>query len=667
MNYRFLVLAFALLCSAVYCSAQIPLNEAAYESTLTRSFYSKTTDSVKCRTGFLLSEYWSYQQDTLKAKSYLSATVRLSKQSPYLRAVGYYFRAGYYFDTNPKKSESLYLIADSLLSKFTTKDAYDIRAKCWRKYGVQKQIEDEVKIFTDVLLNKSIPLAKLAGDNDMVGDDYLAMGIIFKNQQQLDRADTYFQKSIQTLRNANAPPGLLIKAYYTTAENYIFQGKLPLAKSMLDSARKLIPPNIVSQQLIRFYISQGMYYTVVRESVNALKSLDKGISIAKASHLPYDEQSIVFQKFYVYYNQNQFKKALDILLFLADKKEMMSTAFNKLQVYQMLDSTYEKLGRIPQAYYWAKRCGLLKDSINSNKLQSGVSALEVKFRNAENQKRIAELQVEKHKAEIATRNKQFTNWILGSTTAFFALLVVTVWLYFNNKKKLLIQKEINFQQRIKEMEHEQQVQLGLAMLNGEEQERERLARDLHDGLGGTLAGIKIGLSHKINNHQKNNNEINEDLLPVINQLDDSINELRRIAQNMMPLVLLKFGLEQALKDLCSSKESPLMVIHFQAIEIQPDIPQHVQLIIYRIVQELIANIVKHAHASRVIVQCSQNQQIFFLTVEDNGTGFDTSAAYNGMGLNNIKNRIDFLNGKFEILSREKEGTVINIEVNAGSK
>ncbi|HEX7757714.1 MAG TPA: ATP-binding protein, partial [Niabella sp.] len=175
---------------------------------------------------------------------------------------------------------------------------------------------------------------------------------------------------------------------------------------------------------------------------------------------------------------------------------------------------------------------------------------------------------------------------------------------------------------------------------------------------------KLNLSGMEDTYQEfaQDNELNR----VIGQLDNSIIELRRIARNMMPDTLLKLGLEMALKDLCEAYNTPKMEVSFQAMNIATDIPLSNQTNIYRIIQELISNAVKHAHAGRILVQCSQNGPLFLITIEDNGTGFDTAVldTKKGLGWSNIKNRVAFLKGKLEIHSQASEGTTINIELNS---
>jgi two-component system NarL family sensor kinase len=134
---------------------------------------------------------------------------------------------------------------------------------------------------------------------------------------------------------------------------------------------------------------------------------------------------------------------------------------------------------------------------------------------------------------------------------------------------------------------------------------------------------------------------------------------------MVPETLLDFGLETALKDLCEFHMRDDLHIAFESFNIEKNIGLSVQLNIYRIVQELLSNAIKHAHSRNIILQCTQNDTVFLITIEDDGVGFDTTkkAHRKGMGLENLQNRISFLNGHFEITSAVNEGTTINIELN----
>ncbi len=262
---------------------------------------------------------------------------------------------------------------------------------------------------------------------------------------------------------------------------------------------------------------------------------------------------------------------------------------------------------------------------------------------------------------LEARNNRLLTWLLGVVSLFLFITALFASILYRNSKKLVLQKELNYQQQLKETDQKQQLQLTKALMQGEEKERKRLAIDLHDGLGGMLAGIKINLSRLATNPLQQTP--NADLTKIIEQLDLSANELRRIARNLMPESLLRLGLESALEDMCEAMSTPRTQVSFQSFGLDGSIPKETQINIYRIVQELLTNAIRHAQASEIVVQCSQNETMFFITLEDNGKGFDAVAKKkpNGIGLTNVQSRVEYLKGKLDISSAVAEGTTITIE------
>ncbi len=219
------------------------------------------------------------------------------------------------------------------------------------------------------------------------------------------------------------------------------------------------------------------------------------------------------------------------------------------------------------------------------------------------------------------------------------ILVISLLSYRNYRQKQKLQ-----QQRITELETEKQLAATEAVLKGEEQERSRLAKDLHDGLGGMLSGIK----YSFNTIKENMVMTPENYLAFersMGMLDSSIQEMRRVAHNMMPESLLNFGLDTALKDFCNSiNKSRALKVSYQSIGIAGlQIEQTVAVTVYRIVQELINNTLKHANAGTAIVQLANTNNRLMVTVEDDGKGFDTTnvKSSTSMGWRNIQHRIDF--------------------------
>jgi two-component system, NarL family, sensor kinase len=254
--------------------------------------------------------------------------------------------------------------------------------------------------------------------------------------------------------------------------------------------------------------------------------------------------------------------------------------------------------------------------------------------------------------------KETWNYILAGSIVTILIIALLSYRNYRNRQKLQ-------QRRIAELETEKQLAATEAVLKGEEQERTRLAKDLHDGLGGMLSGIKYTL-----NDMKGNLIMTPENAQAfersMDMLDSSIREMRRVAHNMMPEALVKFGLDTAVRDFCNDiSKSGALQVQYQSIGLEKaNIDQTKSVTIYRIVQELLNNTMKHASARTALVQLTYNDSQIAVTVEDDGKGFDTSLLKQskGIGWSNIQNRVDFLKGSWDVNSQPGKGTSVHIEI-----
>lgn len=232
---------------------------------------------------------------------------------------------------------------------------------------------------------------------------------------------------------------------------------------------------------------------------------------------------------------------------------------------------------------------------------------------------------------------------------FIAGLFIFIFQY--RKRKIIFEKE------------KQLIALE-SILKGQEEERTRMAKDLHDSLGGMLSGIKLNLSSLKGNimlDEKDSSLFYKSIL----QLDNAIAEMRRVAHNMMPEALLRLGLAEAMQDYCDSiNESRMVKMKYTQLGITNPIEKSMEVTLYRIIQELSNNAIKHASAKNILIQLSKNENTLTLIVEDDGIGFNSAqlANYKGNGLQNVQSRVDYIKGRFEIESYPNKGTTISIEI-----
>ncbi|HEY0740232.1 MAG TPA: sensor histidine kinase [Chryseosolibacter sp.] len=296
---------------------------------------------------------------------------------------------------------------------------------------------------------------------------------------------------------------------------------------------------------------------------------------------------------------------------------------------------------------------LLNESVAKN-----IQNIEAKYETEKKEQKIRELQQEAEIKDLSIqRNKLVNAALIGSLIALLIIALLARRTY-RQKKRLLMQENHVQEAKIAQLENEKLLLAGEAVIKGQEEERGRLAKDLHDGLGGMLSGVKFSLSN-----MKSTVVLDADSLLVfersLDMLDHSISELRRVAHNMMPEVLVKFGLSEALKSYCESlRTSQLFKIDYQSVGANERLPEKTEIFIFRIVQELLNNVVKHAQASHVLVQLSKHDKEVNITVEDNGVGFDRTAlsSSDGAGLSSVESRVEYLKGKLDIQSTKGQGT-----------
>ena len=201
-----------------------------------------------------------------------------------------------------------------------------------------------------------------------------------------------------------------------------------------------------------------------------------------------------------------------------------------------------------------------------------------------------------------------------------------------------------------------------AMIDGQEIERQRLSRELHDGLGQSLIALKLKLETI---HGKDVCAINKTLKEVKTNFDGTINEIRRISNDLMPAVLDEFGLVTALKNMCEEISANTDIILQYSYEGKfNDLDKRLTIYIFRIMQEALNNIVKHAHASKADVSLIREKNLILLKISDHGKGWNSDRPNKnaGNGIPNMRERIRLLDGKIDIKSKPDIGTQINIEI-----
>ncbi|WP_420386740.1 PAS domain-containing sensor histidine kinase [Roseivirga sp.] len=200
-----------------------------------------------------------------------------------------------------------------------------------------------------------------------------------------------------------------------------------------------------------------------------------------------------------------------------------------------------------------------------------------------------------------------------------------------------------------------------ALLLGQENERQRIARELHDGLGQSISAINLNLNAFEPELQKFNNKVQSIYSNLKNNLNETMEEIRTISHNLTPRILEDFGLGKALENIIESLGQPDGVIFNLSLHGNlVNLDKGFALAVYRIVQELVNNALKHADPTEINIHVVRSKEELNLLVEDNGKGFLHSQQSMGLGLSNVKSRVDILKGTLHIDSNDKSGTSVSI-------
>lgn len=634
-------------------------DDTAYIDSIARITKKFKSDSLRSINSFRLSKLYLMVQDFKKSEDYLAEANRLKVKYPFLRDASIYYNAYHFVETGDFVGfEKALVEANQKLDKYNNTEAFRLRAIIFQNYGMILQRNNNEKEYMRLLVNQAIPLAKKSKDYELISGLHKAVAIIFMNNNNRKRAAEYLNYAQDYIEKTTKKSATLaeskLETYIINAENMIELGQFANSRQLLDKAFAILKPYPNSNLNDSFFYSNGIFYAKQHKFLEALKNYEKGIASAEKHQNVIALNRLKFAEYEAYFKLKNYIKAKENLEYLLEHSLFI---VDKKKYYNELAKVYDATNEHQKAYFYSNKYNVINDSLNDTKFRNEIVELEAKYKKAENEKKISLLESENKNAVLLVNNNRL-NAVLFATLSFLLFLTVLfLWIWNKNQNKLSFQKELNHKQDLKALENQQKLSISNALIEGEEAERKRVARDLHDGLGSMLSGLKMHMNLAEKDKKESMQNIN--LL-----LNDTIKELRNISQNLMPESLLKLGLEHALKDLCVANSNTKNQIEFQYLIKKTNLPQHYEIMIYRIIQELLNNALKYANASNILVSCSKNKDIFFITVEDNGVGFDVAEAKNnqGMGLRNVKNRVAFLAGKLEIESAANKGTSVYIEL-----
>lgn len=455
------------------------------------------------------------------------------------------------------------------------------------------------------------------------------------------------------------------KTLYAISQVYKEKGDIDLEQKYLQQALALNQSVQDTILRIHFMLHQSDNYQRLNEIDSAFAVSNEALQLSRTKGYASGMSNSMKQVADIHKRTGDYEQAItyyDLALNVLNYKPYSEA---RLDLLQAIADTHAKLQQYNSAYTYGTNYAALNDSIlHQDRIEASYNYAQ-KYESLQKQKSIEELKIEKKYAEQTNAQQRRAVYVLGGGLALLLLLLYYIIRFYNQQIKtekiITTQREEINQRRIKELQDDIQIRSMQSMIEGQEAERERIAKDLHDSLGGLLSTVKLQFDSE---HLGDQVKTNKTFQKAHNLLDHAVSEVRTISQNLQPAALANLGLEAALRDLINRFSDP----HYPDIDLQCyDIPKEMgqmhSLSIYRVIQEMLHNAIKHSKANEILIQINREDEELVIQFEDDGVGFDPdNLKRKGMGLSNIQSRIDYLKGTVERDSTRGEGTSYLIHV-----
>ncbi len=510
------------------------------------------------------------------------------------------------FKTSLKFYEKALLIAKSKNFKLLEVDVNNSLAKLY------KNKSDREKSFKS--LKAAMKISLLHNYKKGLIESYNTKGLLFFDTQK-DSVEYYYKKAIKIAKNIN---NLYLEETVLSnlGDFYLNIGDNEKAITTLKKAEYLAKK--VGDKTAFYYINMSLaiYYENLKEYGNAIK---------------------------------YYKKALNEKEFLLSKRQ-------KKRVYWLLSGTLWFNKQYKEAFDYQEKYIYLNDSIFNIQKEKEFQTLRTEYEVEKKDNQIALLETEKELAN--TRRK----WLM-ITVVLLTLPLLILFLFYRHRARtqsiIRTQEQQIHKQEKEHLEQQQELKETQALIEGQDKERERIAKELHDGIAGQLASINLNLSHA-------NKDINNKTVTKISgTLKQTFKELRSLSHDLS----YNYHKDKSFHDLLvelKQKYEQLKLFAFN-ISVYPDnalqnLDVYIKHNLYRILQELLANVSKHAKAKDVQLSFNKHDNLLIMILEDNGLGFKEQTQKDGIGIKNIKQRVASINATFHIESTLERGTTVVVEI-----
>ncbi|WP_378172719.1 tetratricopeptide repeat protein [Aquimarina sp. SS2-1] len=559
---------------------------------------------------------------------------------------------GSYFNSIGVVDSSMYYTRASLIhlrnKKYLAK-AYRLLGSSFRRSG---QMDNAIEI-----LYKSLTISEEINYRDMIVKVKSDLGLLYANKKKYTKAIQFLEESIDQAENEQAIYG----NYVNIGAIYFFQKDFDNAEQYFLKAFEMMPPDKDPKVSATIALNLGSVLYENGKYNQAIEYYEKSKEIADKHGFVDKSLNATIHKALVVGILGKHSEAIQTLKNSIVKAEEISNLEIQKNIYDNLAIVYKEAKDYKASNEALIQYHAFRDSLNNRKQRKEITELEVKYETATKEKEILELKENQllKDAEIKRQRLLKRFYIFGFILVLIPILGLLLVYYqkLQVKNKYNAQKEEINKQKITSFLKEQELKLANTYVIAQNEERSRIARELHDSIGGNLAAIKL----QMKDIQKNKDIQNT----IIDQLDDTYEQVREISHNLIPKKISQTAFANYIADYINTIEKvtePEITFIPHPEEKINSIDDHQKVEIFKIIQELMTNALKHAKAKVIEICLNVYNDSIEIIFEDDGIGFDVKNTNTGIGLQNIKKRLSLLKAKIDIDSAINRGTAIRIEI-----
>lgn len=551
----------------------------------------------------------------------------------------------YYYLSKSNADSGLLMSEKNIRSLLKSRDNDSLLAQYFSAAGLSLMRLNRQKDAMEKFFN-ALRISEQSGDKFMMAKARHNIGWAYMELNQFAEAITHFTSAIQIVE-ANKIPYKMSVSYANIASCYGALNKYDSVYKYAGKSIKMAHEQNNYQIEANGWNIMGTAYTSEKKYQQALACFLKAKPIRAKVGDPFFIVSDLAVLSELYALMNKTAEGLQTgneALLLAKKEKLQS----KLpMIYKAIALNYEKSGNYAAAAELYKQVNVLKDSIYEHSSAEAVAEMKTKY--------------ETEKKERIIQQQQFNlkkkNYFIASISVLVLLGVLLVWLFYNRNK---LKQEAKLQAAVLS----QQQIAAAAILQAEENERQRIAKDLHDGMGQIMSAAKMNLSAFENDLQFKNEGQKLSFERIISLVDEGCREVRSVSHQMMPNVLLKSGLGKAVAEFLDKIDQKVLKVTLHTEGLNEHIDETIEIVLYRVLQESVNNVIKHSGASELDLSLIKDADGISATIEDNGKGFNSRnlAENAGIGLKNMKARIEYLKGSIDFDSSPGKGTLVAIHI-----